>query len=278
MARPAASADDAVTAMHTLRRDRRLQLLLLVVIAVPAAALLIDPIPQDPTYHLFADRRTLLGVPHFWNVASNLPFLVVGAVGLALLSGRRWPLQADLSFLYPALFMALLLTGFGSAAYHLAPSNTSLVWDRVGITLAIATLCCIVLGEHVSARLARRLFAPLVTAGTATVAWWVWTESRMAGDLRPYALFQFMPMLLIPLVLLLYPSRYDRTAFLWWVIAMYALAKVCEIFDAGLFALAGFISGHSLKHVIAALAMAVFVHGLAMRRAAPTEGDSVEPP
>lgn len=264
--------------MNSLRGDRRLQLLLLVVIALPAAALLTDPIPQDPAYHYFADRRTLFGVPHFWNVVSNLPFLVVGVIGLVLLAGRRWSLRADLSFLYHALFLALLLTGFGSAAYHLAPSNASLVWDRLGITLAIATLCCIVLGEHVSARFARRLFAPLVTVGAATVAWWAWTESRMAGDLRPYALFQFMPMLLIPLVLLLYPSRYDRTAFLWWVIAMYALAKVCEIFDAAFFAMTGFISGHSLKHVIAALAMAVFARGLARRREAPAGGDSADSP
>ena len=264
--------------MSTLGRDRRLQLLLLVAIALPAAALLVDPIPQDPAYHLFADRRTLLDVPNFWNVVSNLPFLIVGAAGLVILASRRVPMEADLSFLYPALFSALVLTGLGSAAYHLAPSNASLVWDRVGITLAIAALCCIVLGEHVSARFARRLFLPLAIVGTATVGWWAWTESRMAGDLRPYALFQFMPMLLIPLVLILYPSRYDRTAFLWWVIAIYALAKVCEIFDAAIFVLTGFISGHSLKHVIAALAMAVYLIGLARRRAVPTAENAPEPP
>jgi len=44
--------------------------------------LLLPPIPQDQSYHEFADQRTILGVPNFWNVVSNLPFLAVGAAGL----------------------------------------------------------------------------------------------------------------------------------------------------------------------------------------------------
>jgi hypothetical protein len=43
---------------------------------------LLPPIPQDPSYHQFADQRTLLGIPNFWNVVSNLPFVLVGAIGL----------------------------------------------------------------------------------------------------------------------------------------------------------------------------------------------------
>jgi hypothetical protein len=249
--------------------DRRQYLLLIFVVALPAAALWVEPIPQDPAYHLFADRRTLLGVPHFSNVLSNLPFLLVGAGGLLALAAGRLSVPAALSFLYPALFVALIATGIGSAVYHLAPSNTSLVWDRMGITLAIATLFSIVLGEHVSARLSRRLYLPIVAVGIATVAWWAWSESRLEGDLRAYALFQFVPMLLIPLILLLYPSPYDRTAFIWWVIAIYALAKACEMLDPAIFALFGSLSGHSLKHVVAALAMAVYLYGLARRSAHP---------
>jgi len=256
--------------VNTGPRDRRRYFLLLIVMALPAAALLVDPIPQDPAYHGFADQRTLLGVPHFWNVVSNVPFVAVGAASLVVLAAGRVSVQAQLSFLYPALFAALVATGLGSAAYHLAPSNASLVWDRVGITLAIAALFCIVFGEHVSARWARRLFVPLVIVGIATVAWWVSTESRMAGDLRPYALFQFIPMLLMPLILLLYPSHYDRTIFVWWVIAMYALAKICELLDPQILALTGALSGHSLKHIVAGLAMAVYLYGLRQRRARGT--------
>ena len=50
-------------------------------IASLAALPLLPPIPQDQSYHRFADQRTLLGVPNFWNVVSNLPFIAVGAGG-----------------------------------------------------------------------------------------------------------------------------------------------------------------------------------------------------
>ena len=44
--------------------------------------LLVPPIPQSQIYHGFADQRTLFGIPNFWNVVSNLPFVLVGAAGL----------------------------------------------------------------------------------------------------------------------------------------------------------------------------------------------------
>src|SRR6516225_2480418 len=37
---------------------------------------------DSQTYHQFADQRELFGIPNFWNVISNLPFVAVGAVGL----------------------------------------------------------------------------------------------------------------------------------------------------------------------------------------------------
>src|SRR4029077_315822 len=44
-------------------------------LSVMAASLailaLLPPIPQDPSYHQFADQRTLLGIPNFWNVIST---------------------------------------------------------------------------------------------------------------------------------------------------------------------------------------------------------------
>src|SRR5215472_9282020 len=47
-----------------------------------AGLLFVPPIAQDQSYHDFADQRTLLGIPNFWNVVSNFPFLVIGATGL----------------------------------------------------------------------------------------------------------------------------------------------------------------------------------------------------
>ena len=98
----------------------------------------IPPIPQDPAYHDFVDQRTLHGVPNFWNVASNLPFVIAGLLGLLVLLGRK-PLPGglpELKWAYVVFFAGVLLTGFGSAYYHLDPTNESLVWDRLPMTLA----------------------------------------------------------------------------------------------------------------------------------------------
>src|SRR5262245_63120081 len=87
---------------------------------------LLPPIPQDPSYHQFADQRTLLGIPHFWNVVSNLPFVLVGAIGL-------WQFGRDrASFV---LFLGVFLTGFGSAYYHWDPNDDTLFWDRLPMAL-----------------------------------------------------------------------------------------------------------------------------------------------
>src|SRR5690242_14748079 len=52
------------------------------------AMALVKPIPQNPAYHDFADRRGFLGVENFMDVVSNAPFLIVGLAGLAWLAPR----------------------------------------------------------------------------------------------------------------------------------------------------------------------------------------------
>jgi hypothetical protein len=91
-----------------------------------AVLLLLPPILQDQSYHRFADERTLFGIPNFWNVVSNLPFIVVGAAGL-----RQF--YRDPATL--ALFLGIFLTGFGSSYYHWNPNNDTLFWDRLPMTL-----------------------------------------------------------------------------------------------------------------------------------------------
>src|SRR3990170_5032354 len=73
--------------------------------------LLVPPIPQSQIYHGFADQRTLYGIPNFWNVVSNLPFILVGALGL-------WQVRRDLSA--SIFFLGVFLTGFTSSYYHSA--------------------------------------------------------------------------------------------------------------------------------------------------------------
>lgn len=248
-------------------RDGRTGWLLVVAGTLPLMMLFVDPIPQDPVYHAFADAEEIFGIPNFRNVVSNVPFVVVGIAGLAMLvASRRIALLPGLSVVYILMFAGLVLTGLGSAWYHLEPNNTTLVWDRLGITLTIAALFAVVLGEHVSKRWALRLILPLVIAGIASVLYWSFSESRGVGDLRAYALVQFMPMILLPLILLTHPSPFDRYAFLWWAIGLYAVAKLFELFDAEIYRISGLVSGHSMKHIVGAAAMLVVLAGIRSRK------------
>lgn len=252
-------------------RPRRLALLAALSVLVLVGFVLAPPIPQDPAYHNFADQRTLLGVPHMWNVVSNLPFALIGVIGCWLLVRpgalpdafeHRWEKGAWLAF-----FLGEVLTGFGSAYYHLEPNNHTLVLDRLFLIVLPAAVFTIVVAEHLSKRAGRLMLAPMVVLGVASVLNWHWSESAGQGDLRLYIAVQFYPMLVVPLIILLFPSRYteSRQFLLLW--ALYVIARVCEVFDSQIYDLGLLWSGHTLKHLIAAGATCCLVHALRRRRA-----------
>ncbi len=200
----------------------------------------LDPIAQDPAYHDFTGKRAFLGVPNFWNVVTNLPFLIAGAFGLARLQALAAP---ELRAHYVAFCVAVALVAFGSAWYHLAPSNPTLVWDRLPMTAAFMVLFSAIVADRVSWFAGRALLWPLVTAGIASIAWWIRTETAGQGDLRPYALVQFLPMLLVPMILLLWRENALSTRRLWLAFGAYGTAKLAELLDY-----------HAMKHLLAALA------------------------
>ena len=235
-----------------LRRHLPMWLAVAVTVIASAVVFSLAPIPQDPAYHTFADRLARFGIPNFWNVASNLPFLAVGAFGLYALP-RLQPQLAVASYL--VFCLGVMLVGFGSAWYHYAPSNEALTWDRLPMTIAFMGLFSLVIEDRVSTRLGRRLLWPLVFAGVASVLYWDWTELQGRGDLRAYGLVQFLPMLLIPLLLITVRGRGLHASWLWATLATYAVAKLAEQFDAAIYAANGLLSGHSLKHVLGAVAV-----------------------
>jgi hypothetical protein len=246
--------------------------ILLIVITVGLVAIafvLSSPYPQDPAYHLFADTRTLLGIDNFWNVMSNLPFLVIGAWGLAYI--RRHGSTTCLNGLqsaYLVFFGGILLTAFGSGYYHLAPENGPLVWDRLPMTIGFAGLFSIIIGEFVSVRAARRILVPLLLIGYASVEYWAFTESRGVGDLRPYAVVQFLPMLLIPIILVTRKPAIGAAKYYWMMLLFYVLAKVFEQLDTAVYSAGGLLSGHSIKHMFAAMTPATVLYALYRRRKA----------
>lgn len=231
------------------------RLLLQYLVAAVAAiamcgAFLLQPIPQDPGYHVFADDVHLFGIPNFWNVATNLPFLFAGIVGLARVHRLS---DAMLGLHYRVFCSGVALVALGSAYYHFDPSTPALVWDRLPMTVAFMALFAAVLMDRISAPLGRALLWPLVAIGIASIGWWIRTELAGEGDLRPYALVQFLPMLLVPLILLLSKGGSLGTASLWMSLGAYGTAKLAEHLDPVILEATAVFSGHSLKHLLAAL-------------------------
>jgi hypothetical protein len=231
-------------------------------LALVVGLLWTGPLKQWDDYHAFADTRAWLGVPHAADVLSNLPFLLVGAFGLWRLREHAldWPSRRA----WQGFCAALLFTSAGSAFYHWAPDNDALALDRIPIAWACVALTCALLAEHVNPRWAAPgvLAAGGVVATGAVLYWWL-TEQRGAGDLRPYLFVQILPMLLVPLALLMKLPALHRActpASAWWaVLALYAAAKVTEVADRAVLAATGWVSGHTLKHLLAAAAAAWIV-------------------
>lgn len=231
-------------------------ILILVTVLLALIGLLLKPIPQPLEYHNFVDQRSWLGIPNAGDVLSNIPFALAGLWGLYLLSAsgkitfldprERWP--------WLGVSIGLFLTAFGSAYYHLAPDNARLVWDRLPMTIVFMSFVAALIAERINIRLGLWLWPLLLAVGIYSVFQWRASEIRGEGDLRLYAAVQIYAVL-VALVMLLAPARYTRTWDLAIVAGWYALAKLLETFDRQIFALDGdLVSGHTLKHLAAAMA------------------------
>ncbi len=105
------------------------------------------------------------------------------------------------------------------------------------MTLIFISFLTATIAERISIKAGLRLLLPLVSIGIGSVIYWHLGELRGLGDLRPYIMVQFYPMIAIPLIVLLFPSRYTRSADVLAIGALYAVAKVFELLDAEIFAL-----------------------------------------
>ncbi|HWR41903.1 ceramidase domain-containing protein [Sporomusa sp.] len=208
------------------------------------------PIPQAAACHAFADDAAWWGIVNAQNVLSNMAFVIAGLIGLMKVG--RLPKSAVTS-MWRFFFSAVVLVGLGSGYYHWLPSNNTLVWDRLPMTLCFSALTACVCAERLGVKFGQRLFVPLVISGVFSVFYWWLSEQHGFGDLRPYIVVQYLPMVLIPLMLLLFPKtpRQDRPY--WLLLASYIIAKGFELNDGLIFNLTNeVISGHTLKHLAAA--------------------------
>ena len=229
-----------------------------VTVVTVAAVFLAPPIAQSISFHHFADDRSLWGIPNFGNVISNVPFVLIGTYGIGMVAAA--PVSGAIRLIYLVLFAGVLLTGLGSAYYHWHPDNNTLVWDRIPMTIVFMSFLCATLAELASRPLGVRMLVPLVAVGVGSVLWWHYTETMGHGDLRLYFWVQFYPMLAIGLLLWWYytPTVRCILPILLWIVIWYVIAKVFEQLDFPIFRLLG-ISGHSLKHLAAAMSTWYFV-------------------
>ncbi len=252
----------------------RTQLLIaLCLITGTAVFVLLDPIAQDLAYHHFADQRRLHSIANFHNTVGSLTFLATGFAGLVALASLPVGITRARAPWWPAafcLFISLMLTGLGSAYYHLAPTNDSLLWDRIPITLGVMSLLSTFIADRINAGTGIRAYLPvLLLAGMASALYWWHTETLGQGDLRAYALVQFLPILVIIYLCLGYaPGTWLSGRKLSLMILLYIFAKLCEKDDLLIYLASNeSISGHALKHYFAALATLVpTLHLLQLRR------------
>jgi hypothetical protein len=219
--------------------------LVLLLLALFAGVMALEPIAQPASYHDFADQRSMFGVPNLLDVASNIALLVAGAWGIALCAGEGRPRRFAS---WMAFFACTVLTGLGSAYYHWAPNDATLVWDRLPLSLAVMSLFVALVSEDVGEKLEHVLLVPALAIGAMSVLWWWWS-----GDLRLYGWVQFAPLLCILFMLAMFPARHTHRRFVLYGLGLYGLAKVAEMNDVEIFSLTGHVvSGHTLKHLLAA--------------------------
>ena len=253
---------------------KRTWLIVGLAVVAMAAAFLLPAMPQPPAYHDFADSRRMLGVANFLDVTSNAAFLLVGVAGIvvALLPRTRLVTGAE-RLLYVVFFVGMVLTAGGSAYYHLAPDNETLFWDRVPMTISFMALVAAQVAERISLRAGVILLTPMLLVGVGSVVYWRETERAGAGNVTPYGILQAFSVLVM-LVMAILPSRYTRANDVYKIFAAYVAAKILEALDWQVLEMAG-VSGHTLKHLAAALAGYLVLKMIALR--SPVEAPLTAP-
>lgn len=227
-------------------------------------------VTQLAHYNEFADHSTFCRIPHAADVLSNLAFALVSLWGML----RLWPQRSHPSLRagrhgYALFLIGLLLTAVGSTYYHWAPDNLRLVWDRLPIGLTCAGLLAAVRAENVPQATCGRDAVWLAIFAVGGVIWWHIGDRQGHGDLRPYLLLQALTLILIPMWQAIYRAPKAERAAFGCALLLYVLAKTAETYDHQLLAVLGFVSGHTLKHLLAACAAGVVLAYLIRRTRQP---------
>ena len=230
-------------------------ILLLLAIFLPA-------ISQNQNYHNFVDQRTFFRIKNASNTLSNLAFIVVGLWGLINFYKNKYiKISNSFSVLLNLFFITIILTGLGSSYYHLSPNDFTLVFDRLALSLVFAVILAMLASIRISERSGFHTLAELIILAPLSVLLWNYN-----GNLTPYAVLQFGGIIIIVLTLLLTKAQKQSPCFTSLII-LYGFAKVAEFYDVEIFNLSqNLISGHTLKHLIASIAVLVFISPLKVKK------------
>ena len=114
---------------------------------------------------------------------------------------------------------------------------------------------------RISERSGFHTLAELIILAPLSVLLWNYN-----GNLKPYAVLQFGGIIIIVLTLLLTKAQKQSPCFASLII-LYGFAKVAEFYDVEIFNLSqNLISGHTLKHLIGALAVLIFISPLKVKK------------
>ncbi|MDO5624972.1 MAG: hypothetical protein Q4G71_09810 [Pseudomonadota bacterium] len=241
---------------------RRAERVLLASAGVLAALAVLLPATALPVhYHDFADQRALWHMPNALDVLTNLPFAMLGVFMLLRLHSLREQLSKAEWQLAVLTALGLVATALCSGVYHLRPDAAGLLLDRAGMGLAFAGVLGLAVATRISDR-AGRAAALAIALLAPLAAVWDWQTANMT----PWVVLQGGGLLLLA-ALALRPLRPGAAAVaLWPVLALYGLAKGLELADGPVLAATqGLISGHSAKHLVAALAVWPVLRGLGRR-------------
>jgi len=203
-----------------------------------------SPVYDGADVHFYADQRSFLGIPNFFNVITTVLFLILGVMGLWKIGHQR---KTFLRTVWLIFFMATIGIALGSGYYHLDPSDQRLFWDRLSISTAFMALLAGVLTERISLNIAKNVVPFLLLAGMGSIFYWGST-----GDLRFYLLMQYFPIISLPLLCFCFPKKGDK--YIYGVVIFYLLAKGVEIYDMQIFSFTHqMVSGLTLKQLLAAV-------------------------
>jgi len=246
--------------LKELPEQKKLIILLSLFAVSLLAVMLFGKIEQPQSYHNFADNRNFFGIPNFFDTISNLLFFVVGVTGSWFVFAN---VKREARYSWLTLFAGVTLVSFGSGYYHWNPNDTTLLWDRLPLNMGFMGLFSAVLTEFINPKLEKYILVPAVILGVLSVLYW-----HYAGDLRFYIWLQAVTILAITAVIFMYEGRFTLRRYLLYAFELYTLSKFVEFSDRTIYSVTNnLLSGHTLKHILAALA--VFSVYLMLKRREP---------